>query len=180
MYWKKRIRKSSGWTRRRCISTGCVALLTLCGAAAGLDRLADLQARFDKETHAGSKIKIMERLTDAQFDVERKAIGASDFSTVGLTLEKYRDNLRACLELLKKQDPDVDRHSNGYRQLELQMRRGIREVEDTMQVAPPEVQPPLKIVHKDLLDMDDELIRLLFPRRTPEPQKVPPAPEVKP
>ena len=60
------------------------------------------------------------------------------------------------------------------------MRRGIREVEDTMQVAPPEVQPPLAIVHKDLLDMDDEMIRLLFPKRTPEPQKVPPAPEAKP
>jgi hypothetical protein len=157
----------------------CAALL-LCGAAAGIDRLGDLQVRFDKEMHAGAKVKMMDKLTDAQFDVERKAIGANDFSTVGLTLEKYRDNLRACLELLKKQDPDADRHPNGYRQLELQMRRGIREVEDTMQVAPPEVQPPLQIVHKDLLDMDDELIRLLFPRRTTEPQKVPPAPEAKP
>lgn len=179
MYSKKRTRKSRVRARRQCLWTVCAALL-LCGAAAGLDRAADLQARFDKETHAGPKIKIMEKLTDAQFEVERKAIGANDFSTVGLTLEKYRDNLRACLELLKKQDPDVDRHSNGYRQLELQMRRGIREVEDTMQVAPPEVQPPLQIVHKDLLDMDNDLIRLLFPRRTPEPEKVPPAPEVKP
>lgn len=164
---------------RRCLWSMCAALL-LCVVAAGLDRLADLQARFDKETHAGTKVKIMEKLTDAQFEVERKAIGANDFNTVGLTLEKYRDNLRACLELLKKQDPDADRHSNGYRQLELQMRRGIREVEDTMQVAPPQVQPPLQIVHKDLLDMDDELIRLLFPRRSTEPQKVPPVPEAKP
>jgi len=155
-------------------------MLLLCGTAAGFDRLSDLQGRFDKETHAGSKIKMLEKLTDAQFETERKAIGANDLITVGLTLEKYRDNVRACLELLRKQDPDADRHSGGYRQLELQMRRGIREVEDTMQVAPPEVQPPLAIVHKDLLDMDDEMIRLLFPKRTPEPQKVPPAPEAKP
>jgi hypothetical protein len=179
MYWKKRTRKGSLPATRRCVWSLCAALL-LCGASAGLDRLGDLQARFDKETHAGSKIKIMDKLTDAQFEVERKAIGASDFSTVGLTLEKYRDNLRACLELLKKQDPDVDRHSNGYRQLELQVRRGLREVEDTMQVAPPEIQPPLRIVRQDLLDMDDELIRLLFPRRTPDLQKLPSAPEAKP
>jgi len=179
MYWKKKTRKSEGRAIRLCLLTACAAVL-LCGVAAGLDRLGDLQARFDKETHSGTKVKMMEKLTDAQFDVERKAIGTSDFSTVGLTLEKYRDNMRACLELLKKQDPDADRHPSGYRQLELQLRRGIREVEDTMQVAPPEVQPPLQIVRKDLLDMDDELIRLLFPRRTPEPQKVPPAPEVKP
>jgi len=47
-------------------------------------------------------------------------------------------------------------------------------------VAPPEVQPPLQLVHRDLVDMDDEMIRLLFPRRTPEPEKVPPVPEAKP
>lgn len=128
--------------------------------------MGDLQTRFDQEKHAESKIKMMAKLAGAQLEAERQAIDAKDFVTAGLTLEKYRDNLRACLELLKKQQPNVDRHPNGYRQLEMQMRRGIREVKDTMQAAPPEVRPPLQIVYQDLLDMDDELIRLLFPRRT--------------
>jgi len=179
MYWKKRTRRSKGGAKRQCLTTLC-AILLLCGAVAALDRLSDMQSRFDKETHAGAKIKMLEKLTDAQFDTERKAIGANDFVTVGLTLEKYRDNVRACFDLLKKQEPDADRHSGGYRQLELQVRKGIREVEDTMQVAPPEVQPPLQLVHKDLVEMDDDMIRLLFPRRTPEPEKVPPVPEAKP
>jgi hypothetical protein len=42
------------------------------------------------------------------------------------------------------------------------------------------VRPPLEIVRKDILDMDDELIRLLFPKRTPDPEKVPAVPEAKP
>lgn len=150
---------------RRCSLIACTALL-LCAMAAGLDRVGDLQTRFDQEKHAESKIKMMAKLAGAQLEAERQAIDAKDFVTAGLTLEKYRDNLRACLELLKKQQPNVDRHPNGYRQLEMQMRRGIREVKDTMQAAPPEVRPPLQIVYQDLLDMDDELIRLLFPRRT--------------
>jgi hypothetical protein len=155
------------------------AILLIARMGVGLDKLSELQGHFDKETHAGSKIKALEKLGDAQFDTARKASAAGDFNTVGFTMEKYRDNVRACLELLKKQEPDADRHPGGYRQLELQARKGIREVEDALLTAPPEVRPPLEIVHKDMLDMDDELIRLLFPRRTPDPQRVPIAPEEK-
>jgi hypothetical protein len=81
---------------------------------------------------------------------------------------------------LKKQEPDADRHPGGYRQLELEVRHGIREVEDTLLAVPEEVRPPLEIVRKDLIDMDDALIHSLFPRRTKDPVKVPPAVEAKP
>ncbi|HTZ48527.1 MAG TPA: hypothetical protein VMH20_13095 [Verrucomicrobiae bacterium] len=155
-------------------------MLFVCGAACGVDRVEELQKSFDKDTHAGSKIKTLEKLSNAQFDVTRKAGAAGDFNTVGFTFEKYRDNVRACFDLLKKQEPDADKHSGDYRRLELQTRRGIRELEDALLTAPPEVHPPLEIVHKDIVDMDDELIRLLFPKRTTEPVKVPPAPEAKP
>jgi hypothetical protein len=182
MYWKKWTRKSedrgASWGARVLL---CAALfIAVAGGAIALDRLEDLQQRFDKESHAASKVKALDKLADAQFDTARKAAGANDFNTVGLTFEKYRDNVRASLELLKKQEPDVDKHVGPYRQLELELRKGIRELEDTMLVAPPEVQPPLQLVHKDILAMDNELIALLFPRRTQDPEKVPPVPEAKP
>jgi len=147
------------------------------GAATGLDKIGELQEHFDKETHAGGKVKALDKLTAAQFEESRKASAAGDYNSAGVILEKYRDNVRSCFELLKRQEPDVDRHPGGYRQLELQTRRGIREVEDTLLTAPLELRPPLELVLKDILQIDDELIRLLFPRRTPEPQKVPPVPE---
>jgi hypothetical protein len=152
----------------------------IAGTVAGLDRVSELQGHFDKETHASGKLKALDKLADAQFEAARKASAASDFISVGLIFEKYRDNVRACLELLKKQEPDADRHPGGYRQLELQTRRGLREVEDALLTAPPALRPPLELVRKDIVDMDDELIRLLFPRRTPDPEKEPPAPEAKP
>jgi len=156
-------------------------MLLMTGTATrGIDKVSELQAHFDKETHAGSKVRALDKLTDAQFEGARKASAAGDFVTVGLVLEKYRDNVRACLELLKKQEPDADHHPAGYRHLELQVRKGIREVEETLIIAPPEMDPPLEIVRKDILDMDDELIRLLFPRRTQDPKKVPPVSEEKP
>jgi hypothetical protein len=147
--------------------------------AAAADKLKEMQDRFDKEPHASGKVKALDKLTGAQFEAARKAATDGDFISVGLTLEKYRDNVRAAFELLRKQEPDADKHPGGYRQLELQVRRGIREVEETLIIAPGEMRPPLEIVRKDILDLDDELIRLLFPRRTKDPEKVPAVSEEK-
>ena len=176
--WRKR--RSENRAQSRGFWTLFCVLLLAAGFAAGIDKLSELQEHFDKESHAGSKVKALDKLTAAQFDEARKASSGGDYNTAGVILEKYRDNVRACFELLKKQEPDADRHPAGYRQLELQTRRGIREVEDTLLTAPPELRPPLELVHKDVLAIDDELIGLLFPRRTQEPAKVPPVPEAKP
>jgi hypothetical protein len=141
-----------------------------------VDRVKELQNHFDHETHAGGKVKVLEKLGEAQFDAATKAGRAEDYPTVAFTFEKYRDNVRAALDLLNKQEPDADRHSNGYRNLELQVRRGIREVEETLVIVPEEVRPPLRIVEQDLIAIDDLLIAKLFPRRTKDPDKVTPPP----
>lgn len=116
----------------------------------------------------------------AQFAAATDAANTGNYQDVGFIFEKYRDNVRAAFELLKKQEPDPDKHASSYRQLELGVRQGIRQVEDMLLVVPDTVQPPLQIVHKDLLDMDDALINALFPRRNPEPVKVPTSPDAKP
>jgi len=182
MFWKKwpkRKSRSGAWRWERLLA-GCGLLLAACAWASAADKLKDLQDHFDKDSHAGSKIKSLDKLGDAQFDAAGKSIQANDYVAAGLTYEKYRDNVRATLELLKKQEPDADRHPNGYRQLELQVRKGIRELQEVQLVAPPDLRPPLSIVLKDLVEMDDELIHLLFPRRTKDPEKVPPPAESKP
>ncbi len=152
------------------------ALLILVGTVAeGADKVKQLQDHFDKETHATSKVTALDKLAAAQFAAAGKAEGSGDYALAGLTFEKYRDNVRTALQLLKKQEPDADRHSAGYRQLELQVRKGIREVEEILVISPVAMRPPLEIVRKDLLDMDDELIRLLFPKRPENPAKPPAA-----
>ena len=156
------------------------ALLSCAVAIAAADKLKELQTHFDRENHAGAKIKDLQKLGALQFDAATQASKAGDFVAVGLIFEKYRDNVRQAFELLRKQEPDADRHPGGYRQLELEVRQGIREVEDTLLVASEDVRPPLEIVLKDLIQTDDTLIRLLFPRRTKDPVKVPPAAQAKP
>jgi hypothetical protein len=52
--------------------------------------------------------------------------------------------------------------------LEFHTRKGIREVDEMLIVAPEAYKPPLEIVRTDLVAMEDEMIKLLFPRRPAE------------
>jgi hypothetical protein len=141
----------------------------------GTESLADLQARFDRETNGVHKAKLIEKLGDAQLEEARRAGRAGDYNAVGLALEKYRDNVRAAVETLKKQHPDAEKQSNGYRQLEMHVRKGIREVDETLLVSPEGYKPPLQIVRQDLIGIDEELLKMLFPHRPAEQHARPPA-----
>ena len=146
------------------------------------------QARFDAEDNSVHKAKLMNKLGDAQFNALHEAEKVENYNLAAEILEKYRDNVRAALAALRKQHPDAERQSNGYRQLEMHLGRGIHEVNDALRAAPLELSPPLRLVREDLIAMDDEMLRLLFPKRTsdakpkakPAPQPPEPKPDEKP
>jgi hypothetical protein len=136
--------------------------IIFCLAAAAADKVNELQGKFDRETNPVHRAKQLEKLGDEQFAVARAAFKADDMVTVGTVFEKYRDNVRTALDGLRKLHKDAERQSNGYRQLEINLRRGIREVDETLLLAPEPYKPPLQLVRGDLDSMDRELIRMLF------------------
>jgi hypothetical protein len=147
-----------------------VALSFLSAALCGVglraaDKLSEMQARFDSEAHGVHKAKMLQKLGDAEFEEADRAEKTGDYTTVGLIMEKYRDNVRAADEALEKESPDGERHPNGYKQLEMHVQKGLRELDELLLIAPPEFKPPLQLVRKDLLVLDDKLLRSLFPRR---------------
>ena len=144
------------------------AALLCVGSVWPVDDAAALQERFDKETDGVHKAKLLQKLGDAQFIQERAASRANDYLTAGLVLEKYRDNVRAALDALKKTHPQAEKHPGGYKELEFHVGLGLREVRDVILAMPEPYRPPMQIVEKDLLDIDVELLRLLFPRRPGE------------
>jgi len=148
-------------------------LLSVAVVRAAVEDLPQLQDRFDHETDGVRKAKLLQKLGDVQFNKEREATKANDYPTVGLVMEKYRDNVRAAVEALKKTHPDAEKHSSGYKQLEIHVGKGIREIRDVILAVPEPYRPPMQLVERDLKDLDVELLHLLFPRR-PGEQKPPP------
>jgi hypothetical protein len=149
-------------------------------STAAADKLSDLQTRFDHESNSVHKARLLAKLSAAQFEETRRLEKAGDFNRVGILWEKYRDDARATFDALKKQHPDAERQSNGYRELEVGLREGIREIDQTRLIAPPEFVPPLVIVRGDLSTMDDEVLRMLFPRRSIDPPQPPLSSEILP
>jgi len=144
------------------------------------DKLAELQTEFDRESSGVRKAKLMEKLGEAQFVLTREAGKSNDYTAVDVAMEKYRDNVRAAFEALKKQHSEAEKHPNGFKQLEACVRKGIREVDETLVVAPPEYKPPLQLVRQDLVAFEDEMLRMLFPRRPGARPLTPPPAEKKP
>lgn len=129
---------------------------------------ADLQARFDHEINSVHKAKLFEKLSDEQLAEVRHASQANDYNSIGTIMEKYRDNARAAVAALKKEHPNADHQLNGYKQLQIHIRRAIRDLKETELLAPDEYKPPLQLVEHDLALLDDELLQSLFP--SPQPR----------
>jgi succinate dehydrogenase flavin-adding protein (antitoxin of CptAB toxin-antitoxin module) len=144
---------------------GVAMICCVVGTAGAGDKLGEMQSRFDHEKNPVHRAKLLEKLGDAEFDEARRAYKANDLTTMATVLEKYRDNVRVAFEGLKKKRTDAQKDSNGYRQLEIHVRRGIREADEIILRVPEEYQPPLQIVRRDLDSMDKELIRMLFHHR---------------
>ena len=160
------------------LGLGSLAILagSLC-AVKMPDKLSDLQTRFDHESNSVHKARLLAKLSAAQFEETRRLEKQGDFNRVGVLWEKYRDDARVTFEALKKQHPDAERQSNGYRELEVGLREGIREIDQTRLIAPDEYRPPLLLVRGDLAAMDDEVLRMLFPRRSIDPPPAQPSSE---
>ena len=157
-------------SRRALVAAGFVLLALECcfpGRAAE-NKIAELQARFDRETNSIQKEKAFEKLSSEQFAEAGRAAKQDDYQTVGLLMEKYRDNLRETLKGLKSQHPNAEKHPGGYRNLEIRVRGNLRDIDDFLLVAPPEYRPPLSLVRKDVDDVEEELLHLLFPARPGE------------
>ncbi len=95
----------------RLLGTSLAALV--CFAAPAADEVSQLQARFDRETNSVHKAKLLEKLGDAQMEQTRHASQANDYKTLGLVMEKYRDNARAAVDALKKDHRNLGRCSGG-------------------------------------------------------------------
>ena len=164
-----------------------ILIAALSCASAAADKMSELQARFDSETNGVHKARMIEKLGDAEFAEAGRAEKAGDYTAAGLILEKYRDNVRAASEALVKDNPDGERHSGGYKQLEMHVQKGLRELDEILLIVPSEFKPPLQLVRQDLLTLDDQLLRSLFPRKhenkppaAPPPTADPTVPEVHP
>lgn len=153
------------------ISGGTAAALALmAGLLAQQDRLSQVQSRFDHETDAVHKAKLLPDLGDAEFQEVQRQVAAGNLSDAVTALEKYRDAARNCKKELDAKGVDAEKHPAGYKQLEISLRSSLRRIDDVVVGLASDEQKPFLDVRHEIQQMDRHVMQQLFPRQ-PNPEK---------
>jgi hypothetical protein len=158
----------------RCLAVAATLASPVFAQAPAQERLAELQAQFDHEGDPIRKAKSLAHLGNAQFEVARQQTAAGDFAGALGTFQGYRDDAKSASAALKGTGADAERKPGGYKQLQIHVRKGIREVEQTMVAAPAEEREGFESIRRDLVNVERELIDLLFPRQPAKNAKAKP------
>jgi len=157
----------------RVLLAGALAGLLLPGAPAQ-NQIGELQTQLNRENDPVRKVKILTKLGDAQFALMRKETDEGNYEQALRTLTEYRDEVRTAQTALKATGADAERKPGGFKQLQIHVRKGLREIDQTILAMPDGQRPPFDTVRRDLLLIDKELIDMLFPRqpgKNPEKEK---------
>ncbi len=142
-----------------------LALALFSGPAFAQNRAGELRARWEQESDAVRKAKIMAQLGDAEFqDIGREA-AAGDTPAALAGFRRYRDEAQRSLKELDARSVDAEKHPAGFKQLQISVRESLRRINDLIAGLAADGQQPFLDVRKDLEDMDRHLVHELFPRQ---------------
>lgn len=145
---------------------GCAAAVAvIAGTLIQQDRLAQIQARFDREVDPVHKAKLLPDLGDAEFQAVQKSVAAGNLTDALAAMEKYRDAALSCKKELDARSVDAEKHPAGYKQLEISLRSSLRRIDDLVVGLPADEQKPFLEVRKDIQHLDHHVMRQLFPRQ---------------
>ena len=157
---------------RTCIP-GLVAMAGLfCSATiAQTPTPQDLQAKFDQETDAMRRARLLMELSRADFHQVTDQVAAGDNTDALKTLQQLVDDMQHCSDALDAREPNPEGHPGGFKQLQIATRESLRRLDDLTVGLTGDQQAPFLAIRKNLDQINRHLIRELFPR-----QPLPPAP----
>jgi hypothetical protein len=150
-------------------------LVTRPAYAAPPQQSKDLQAQFDQEQDVVRRAKLMIRLGNQFFHEAREALKTQDSATAEKLVEKLRDDAQACDSQLEAHSGNPEQHPAGFKDLQIAMRQSLRRLDDMMNSLTSDEQPPFQAVRQDLEEIDQRLIRQLFPHQPAPPGDSPAA-----
>ena len=145
------------------------ALLSL--PAFSQDRLDDLRARFARESNPIQRAKLMPQLGEEDFRMISAAVAAGRLPDAVAILGKYRDEVQSCAKGLDASGIDAEKHSAGFKQLEISLRETQRDLDEIIVGLPGDEQAPFVDARKELGELNQQLMKKLFPHEPPDDAK---------
>jgi hypothetical protein len=151
------------------LAAGICAAPALAGQS--LERLRE---EFRQETDPVQRARLFPKLGVALLAEMKKKEGAREYDGVPALFLEYRDGATAAYSGLEATGRDAEKQSAGFRELEMHLRKSLHPLNDIVFGMPFDEREPLRKPQKDIEELDNRLVKGLFPRR-PETHKTPPS-----
>jgi hypothetical protein len=140
-------------------------ILCATAPAHGQSDFAALSRRFEDQKGPVRKAEFFPKLGDAYIGLVLQHLKSGHYDQALSVLETYSETVKNLQTTLRELVPDLERKSDGFRQLEVHLRKSIRILNDVALELPVEQRGPFKVGIQGLQQIDSELIEELFPRR---------------
>ncbi len=127
--------------------------------------IAKRRAEFEREDDPMDKARRFPRLGEELLKLMREQARRAEYEAARQTLEEYRDLARVAFEGLANSGVDAEKKSSGFRQLQIHLRRSIRDLNQTISSLPVLHREPFEAIQRELEQMNRALLEMLFPRR---------------
>jgi len=142
-----------------------LATITACLAAQEYHTTEQWRAKFEHEADPVHKAKLLLPLGESEFKDAESAL-ANDKAVEALDiLKKYLDEAQSCEKALEEKFPDAEKHSNGYKQLQISLRGSLRRLDAMIVGLNEDDRKPFVEIRGQLDEIDRHLIHILFPKQ---------------
>ena len=152
------------WELRYPVAGG-LALAVVLLQAQPPSKAAEFRARFAHEPDPVRRARLMPQLAEAEFQDIQRELAAGELAAAVDGLKEYRDQAEQCQKDLDAMSVDVEKHPNGFKQLEISLRESLRRLDEALVSLPTDEQKPFLEVRRELDRINRHLIRELFPRQ---------------
>jgi hypothetical protein len=139
--------------------------LVAAATAGAQESAAQLRARFQQESNAIRKAKMMVKLGDLQSMEVQKDLAGDHFPEALATIEQYSDETAESSRALDALNVNAEKHPRGFRELQISIREFLRRLTETTASLTGEEQEPMLKVRKNIEETNQHLIHELFPAR---------------
>jgi hypothetical protein len=151
------------------------AALPTLPTASEADRLAAAQGAYDQAPDPVAKAKALAKLEPGVFAKARETLeDGNDVDTLA-QLEHFRDETKTTVGSLETVGAHASDHPAGFKELQIALREAVRQMDGILLALPPDKHPWFRAVRSDLVDSQNELIDLLFPRQPHKGKTQPPS-----
>jgi hypothetical protein len=123
------------------------------------------KAHYESEMDSVGRAKALGKLGRAEIQAAREAADAGNFDAALRYLKDYSDQAHAGQDDLVKTGVNAEKHSNGFRQLQISVRESVRAIRELAGQVPFAQRQPFDALRQDLETLDQKLILELFPRQ---------------